>query len=479
MAVIHVVLCGGMGKRLWPISRAHYPKPFVLLPNKTTLFSETLKRNHLHCDKLMIVTNETHYSLAKGVLVQSDTTYKKDSLFILEPLSKNTANAIALAALSADKDDVLWVSPADHWISNQAVYEQELAEILSLANPSNLITIGINPTSPDTQYGYIQYDEEVLLSDKISCYKVKKFHEKPTLVRAKYYLEEKNYLFNSGMFCFTAGAYLNQLEQYQKKLFEQLTQLHQNKQITQDIHSYNKTEMAKLQSISIDYAVLEKSKEIQVVKSKMKWNDLGQFEQLDVLSDKDEHLNSKGAHILTHDARNNTIYSDNRNIAVLGVDNLVIVDSPDAILVSKKGESSKIQDFVNKQQTQNPTLFENPWLEHRPWGSFRVIKNEANTKVKELIVLPNKRLSLQSHKHRAEHWIVTKGQATVQLDDEFIELNEGQSIDILKEQRHRLENKTQSEIKLIEVQFGTYLGEDDIIRYEDDFERDGIHHAYK
>ncbi|MEK9657833.1 MAG: mannose-1-phosphate guanylyltransferase/mannose-6-phosphate isomerase [bacterium] len=471
MATIHVVLCGGFGKRLWPISRAQYPKPFIPLQNDETLFNLTLNRNTKHCDKRMIVTNVAHAALAQGACYNCDSGKQRETLFLLEGIAKNTATSVTLAALAADPEDILWVTPADHWIADNQRYSDELSYAIDIAQDNALLTIGITPDSPNTQYGYIQRGKPYKQQQDIHCYKVEKFHEKPNKKTAQHYLTSGQYFWNSGMFCFKAGVFLNELQQHAPQLLKGAKSLHQHVSKKENCWQYTADKMQALQAVSIDVAVMEKSQNLMMLASKIDWRDLGQFEQLQHLTETDQYGNSKGQNIYVQDAQNNYIYSQDRYVAAVGVSELIIADTPDALLVSKRGCSAGIQTLVTKKSEKNPELFNESPVEKRPWGSFRVIKNESSIKVKEITVQPGKRLSLQKHQHRKEHWVVIAGDATVQVEQQTQQLSVGQSIDIPLGAIHRLSNQGSAPVKIIEVQFGDYLGEDDIERLEDDYKR--------
>ena len=331
--------------------------------------------------------------------------------------------------------------------------------------------MGIRPQHPSPHYGYIQRTQLLETQHDIQCFDVKCFHEKPSVTRAETYLAEGSYFWNSGMFCFKAATFLSELAQHQPDFYHKLVTLHQNRRSKDPLVSYDQDAMSQLPALSIDVALMEKSERIAMIASDIDWCDLGQFEQFQTLLPKDSDGNTKGDHIYTQDAKNNFIYSKNRCVAAVGVEDLIITDTPDAVLVSKKGCSEGIQHVVETIQEKNPKLFHESMIEYRPWGSFRVLQNEASIKVKELTVLPTKRLSLQTHKHRNEHWVVTAGIATVELDDQTLTLEIGQTCDIANGAKHRLSNNGDTPLKIIEVQFGSYLGEDDIVRLEDDFKR--------
>jgi mannose-1-phosphate guanylyltransferase len=454
----NIILCGGNGTRLWPISRALMPKQFVKLFDEESLFQLTVKRNISTCSKQFIVSNAEQYFLASD---QLDELSSKNNLFLLEPIAKNTAPAIALACFALPADELVLVSPSDHLIKDEISYKKVLQEAQSLAEDNNIVTFGITPSYPETGYGYIESEGN----------NVKAFHEKPDSDIAQSYLDSGNFYWNSGMFCFKAGVFLEELKNYSPKIYETSLKAFKNTKIdSTGLIRISHEDMQAIPEDSIDYAVMEKSKRVKVVTADIGWSDLGSFDALDEEFKKDKDGNTITPHLYSIDAKNNFIYSKQRAIALVDIENLIIVDTGDAILISKKGSSQKVKTIV--KEVSKDTQLHNIHLEaHRPWGTYTVLEDTAGYKIKTIVVNPGKRLSLQKHLHRSEHWIVVKGTATVTVGDLTYPIRENESTYIKMGELHRLENEGKFPLILIEVQVGDYLGEDDIIRIEDDFQR--------
>ena len=449
----NIILCGGSGTRLWPLSRKLMPKQFLkLFDNKTkSLFQKTIERNSKLCNEFVVITNENQYFLA---LDQIDELNSKFNIkFLLEEIGKNTAPAIAFAALESNEEDVLFVTPSDHLIKNEEEYEKAVLRAKELAENGYLVTFGINPNSPNTGYGYIEANGEDVV----------KFHEKPSLEKAKEYLK-KGYLWNSGMFMFKAGVYLEELKKHSPKVYESCLEVYKNhvKPITNN--QLRITNMKNIPDISIDYAVMEKSKKIKVVKSNFEWNDVGSFDSLINEIDSKETIEIDG--------KNNFYYSDNKKVITsIGIEDLIVIDTKDALLISKKGQTQKVKEIVNILKKENKELIELHTVVHRPWGTYEVLIDEKGYKIKRIVVKPGKRLSLQKHFHRNEHWIVVSGTAEVQVGEKTYLVRPNESTYIKMGEIHRLSNPGKIPVILIEAQVGEYTGEDDIIRIDDDFKR--------
>ncbi len=441
----NVILCGGSGTRLWPLSRALLPKQFVKIFDNDSLFSKTLKRNTF-AENRIIICNESHYFLAL------DECGGNSAKFILEPFGKNTAAPIVFCALSVDKDEILLVTPSDHLIELEDEYNRSIKAAVELANDGKLVTFGITPNEPNIGYGYIKADGN----------NVKSFIEKPSLKKAKELLAQGDCYFNSGMFCFKAGVFIDQMQKYAPNILEQARQAILNVENNSDIMRIKPQYMQNIDDISIDYALMQKSENIAMVPLNARWSDMGSFDEL---SKKVQSSPSTSI-----DANNNFVISY-KNSALVDVDDLIIVDTKDALLVTKKGSSQKVKNVYNLIKKTNPNLCEIHTKAYRPWGSYEVLEDAPNFKIKKIIVKPYKRLSLQKHLHRSEHWVVVSGEALVTIDYKETLLKNNQSIYIEKQKLHRLENKLDTDLILIEVQVGDYLGDDDIIRIEDDYSR--------
>ena len=457
--MINIVLCGGNGTRLWPLSRKYMPKQFVKIFNEQSLFELTLKRNSKVATYFYIVSNETQYFLA---LDQSrEYLNGKKINFLLEPIGRNTAPAIALTCFSLDYDDIVLVTPSDHLIKNEIEYENIIKQAKELAEQNYLITFGISPKYPDTGYGYIQAKKEI---DKI--YEVKLFHEKPNKDTAIKYLKNGNFFWNSGIFCFKAGLFLEELKKFSPEIYNKSQIAFKNAIIDRNVIRIQEKDMNQIPEDSIDYAVMEKSNKVKLIESNINWNDLGSFDSLS------EELPSF-IDTIDIDSDNNFIYSDNKDkiVATIGLKNYIIIDTKDAILISKKGKTQEVKKIVKKLNIKNPNILESHKIVYRPWGSYEVLMETKKYKIKKIIVKPGKRLSLQKHFHRSEHWVVVSGTATVIIGNNKYLVSPNESKYIKIGEIHRLENEGKIDVVLIEVQVGEYIEEDDIIRLEDDFKR--------
>ena len=438
--MINIILCGGSGTRLWPISRTLMPKQFVKLFKDESLFELTVKRNSKICNEILVVSNEEQYFLAL------DQTESFNARFLLEPIGRNTAPAIALSCMGLDKDEIVLVTPSDHLIKDAEEYTNVINKAKELSIQNNLVTFGITPDSPETGFGYIEADD----------LNVKAFHEKPDFYTAKKYLDKGNYLWNSGMFMFKAGVFLEELKKYAPSIYETSKKAYENRKNKNAIIRINRIDMEKIPSNSIDYAVMEKSNKVKIVPSNIGWSDVGSFDAL-----------SKE---LPNDENNNFIIS-NKIVKTIDINDSIIIDTTDALLISKKGSSQQVKEIVNYLKIQNPKLTKEHSLVHRPWGTYETLIEDNGYKIKRIIVQPNKRLSLQKHFHRNEHWIVVKGTATVTVGNNTKIVRANESTYIRMGEVHRLSNDGKIPIVLIEAQVGEYTGEDDIVRIEDDFER--------
>ena len=455
----NIILCGGSGTRLWPISRILMPKQFVKLFEDQSLFQLTVKRNAKVCDEQFIVSNTEQYFLA---LDQLEELEKTNNRYLLEPVGRNTAPAIALACMELKPETIVLVTPSDHLIKNEEEYSKVLLRAKELAEKDNLVTFGITPDFAETGFGYIE-------SDKLNSEEVKAFHEKPDKVTAQKYVDAGNYYWNSGMFCFKAGVFLDELEKYSPEIYSTCKEALDNNSDV-DITRIKHDDMMNIPEDSIDYAVMEKSTKVKVIASDIEWSDVGSFDALYEELPKDENGNTKNNKHIAIDAKNNFIYEKDKYIATVDVENLIIVDTGDALLVSKKGSSQKVKQVV--AEIKKTTQLHNIHLTgYRPWGSYTVLEDKPGYKIKRIEVKPGKRLSLQKHYHRNEHWIVVSGTATVTVGNTKRYVRPNESTYINMGELHRLENEGKIPVVLIEAQVGEYTGEDDIVRIEDDFKR--------
>ncbi len=444
----NVILCGGSGTRLWPLSRTLMPKQFIRLFNAKSLFDLTLRRN-VHAQKTIIVCNEAHYFLALD-----ECGGKKIDKFILEPFGKNTAAAITFAALCCDEDEILLITPSDHLIEDEAEYKKALLIAQSYANQNFLVTFGIKPSEPNTGYGYIKADKN---GD------VERFIEKPNLETAVKFIKEGEYYFNSGMFCFKAGVFLNEMKKYAPSIVKDVTAAIEGSVNELNLLKISPNFMDKIEDISIDYALMQKSLNIKMVPLDAGWSDMGSFDELS------KKMKSDGEP-LQIDASENFVIAK-KPTALVDVQNLLVVDTEDALLIAKKGSSQKVKEVYKHFSNSLPEICEAHTSVYRPWGSYEVLGEGNGYKMKKIIVKPGKRLSLQKHFKRNEHWIVVEGEALVTIDSDKTPLKQNESIYIKKEQTHRLENTANTDLIVIEVQTGEYLGEDDIVRISDDYDR--------
>jgi mannose-1-phosphate guanylyltransferase len=472
--MINMILCGGSGTRLWPISRTLMPKQFVKLFDDRSLFQLTVSRNLPFCTKQMIVSNAEQYFLATDQLEELGSDYNPS--YLLESVARNTAPAIALACLALRKDDVVLVTPSDHLIKNKANYAAAVERAKKLAEDGFLVTFGITPEYAETGYGYIEADKVKGGAGEGAPghgEDVKAFHEKPDRQTAEAYIEAKNYYWNSGMFCFKAGVFLEELEKHSPEIYQASCSAFENTKTGQHGQMFRVPldDMAAIPEDSIDYAVMEKSAKVKVVASDIDWSDLGSFDSLDAELPKDENGNTRCKHLYTIDAKNNFVYAKERAVALTDVEDLIVVDTGDALLISKKGSSQKVKDVVKKLKEGETDLHHIHLTAHRPWGTYTILEENNRYKIKRIEVKPGKRLSLQKHFHRSEHWVVVSGTAIVQVGENETLVRRNESTYIPMGEMHRLGNPGKVDLVLIEAQVGEYLGEDDIVRIEDDHNR--------
>lgn len=453
----NIILCGGSGTRLWPISRSLMPKQFVKLFNDRSLFQLSVERNSKVCKSQFIVSNADQYFLA---LDQLEELGKTNNTYLLEPVGRNTAPAIALACMALDKDEIVLVTPSDHLIKNEEAYALVVKRATELAKENDLVTFGIKPTFAETGFGYIEARGE----------EVKAFHEKPDFKTATAYLEAGNYYWNSGMFCFKADVFLEELQKYSPTIYDACKIAFENAN-TEDMIRIKHEDMLNIPDNSIDYAVMENSSKVKVIASDIGWSDVGSFDALYDELEQDSNGNTKNEKHIAIDSKNNLIIGSEKTIATIDVEDLIIVDSGDALLVSKKGRSQKVKQVVEKLKAQDSHLPNIHLTAHRPWGTYTVLEDTPRYKIKRIVVKPGKRLSLQKHYHRNEHWIVVSGTATVTVGDQTKIVRPNESTYIKMGEVHRLANDGKIPVVLIEAQVGEYTGEDDIVRIEDDFAR--------
>lgn len=458
--MINVILCGGSGTRLWPLSREKKPKQFINFSDGKSLLQRTVLGNQQFCSQFMVVCNAEH---SYAVQNQLEEMRLEPHSYIFEPIPKNTAAAVCFAMLSIDPNEIALITPADHYIDYSNDYLKAITEANNFAANDFLTIFGIYPRNPDTGFGYIEIEQNK---------NVKKFHEKPSFKVAESYLKKGNFYWNSGMICVKAGIFLEKMKMHAPLIYETSLNAFQKAAITKNQYKILSDEMDSIPSESVDHALLEKIETLKCVPSTFEWNDIGSFDSLFSHLPKDVEGNAvdaKNAHFL--DSANNLVLGNKRMISLIDIEDLVIVDTPDALLVSKLGSTQKVKEVVTRLKKGNTTLHRDHIEDFRPWGSFTVLDSVEKYKVKKLVVLPGKRLSLQKHQYRSEHWVVVSGKALVTIGTEEKLLHPNDSIFIPQGEVHRIHNPGDTELVIIEVQYGDYTGEDDIIRIQDDFSR--------
>jgi len=460
-----VLLSGGSGTRLWPLSREAYPKQFLALAGQRTMLQDTWQRVAPLVDAApIVVANEEHRFLAAEQLRQMGVEH---AAIMLEPVGRNTAPAIAAAALQAmaqGDDPLLLVLPSDHVVRDAEAFRDAVRAAGPAAASGALVTFGIVPETAETGFGYIQAEA----GDGVR--RVLRFVEKPDAATAQAYLEAGGYYWNSGMFLFRASRYLEELGRFRPDILAAVRAGFDAAQRDGDFIRLDKEAFAASPSDSIDYAVMEKTDRAMVLPVDIGWNDVGSWSALWDVSEQDSDGNAGRGDVIAVDSRNNYAYA-RRLVALVGVDDLVVVETDDAVLVARKDKVQQVKDVVARLKAEQRSHAVLHREVHRPWGSYDSIDADAGFQVKRIKVKPGARLSLQSHKHRAEHWIVVRGTARVTRDNDVFELHANQSTYIPLGAKHRLENPGTDMLELIEVQSGDYLGEDDIVRYEDVYGR--------
>jgi mannose-1-phosphate guanylyltransferase/mannose-6-phosphate isomerase len=472
--IIPVILSGGAGTRLWPISRRMHPKPFMEVAGKP-LLAHALERAALIADEALIVTNQDHYFLTENLL--KDTPKAPKVSYLLEPKGRNTAPAIALAVRHIQEahgdDAVCLVLAADHLISDDAAFEKAVGQAAAQAQAGNLVVFGIRPTAPETGYGYLEVAEP---GD--GPQPLKSFVEKPNRATAEQYLAAGRYYWNSGMFCFAVGVMADNLAAHAGDVWAASEAAFAAAQEAAGVTRFEENSFIAQPDISIDYAVMEKAQKIAMVPAGFGWSDVGSWDAVAGAQDADTDGNHAAGVDRVHfvDTHNTHIESTShirKVIAAIGVDNLVIIDTPDALLVADRAKSQDVKLVVEAlKASADAELTELPATVYRPWGTYATLKQEDGYQVKRIAVAPGQKLSLQYHHKRAEHWVVTQGKALVQVGDEEFKTGPGEYQYIPLGEKHRLSNVGNDELVLIEVQVGDYLEEDDIVRLEDVYGRD-------
>ncbi|SEA57883.1 mannose-1-phosphate guanylyltransferase/mannose-6-phosphate isomerase [Alkalimonas amylolytica] len=463
-----IIMAGGSGTRLWPLSRGNYPKQFLPLAGKHSMLQQTLLRlNGVEHQPPLIICNEEHRFLAAEQIRQLEQGVMQ---ILLEPVGRNTAPAIALAALQAcqqQDDAILLVMAADHVFTDVEALHQAIATALPFAESGKMVTFGITPTQPETGYGYIQQGQAL----NGGGFTVARFVEKPGSALAQQYLDSGDYLWNSGIFLFKASRYLEELQKFRLDIYQACQDALSEQTPDMDFIRIKQHAFEQCPAESIDYAVMEKTDAAVVVPLDAGWNDVGGFAALWQISAKDEHGNVLSGDVIAHDTRNSLVRSDDKLVATVGVDDLVIITTKDAVLVAHKDKTQDVKQIVAELQLADRHEVSFHREVYRPWGKYDSVDSGARFQVKRITVKPGAKLSVQMHHHRAEHWIVVSGTAKVTINDTEQYLTENQSVYIPITAVHALENPGKVDLELIEVQSGSYLGEDDIVRFEDRYGR--------
>jgi mannose-1-phosphate guanylyltransferase/mannose-6-phosphate isomerase len=467
--IIPVILSGGSGSRLWPLSRKNYPKQYLSLTSENTMLQETILRLRelKHIADPIIVCNADHRFL---VAEQCHQINIRNPIIMLEPIGQNTAPAIAAAAFqSIKKSDnaVLLVLSADHIIENIDVFNCAIHAAYEQALNGKLTIFGVKPTEANTGYGYIKSSNEI--SDGV--YEVQEFVEKPNMSKAQLFFEKGEYLWNIGIFMFQANTLINELDAYSPKIISSARNAVNLATIDLDFIRLDSNAFKSSPSMSIDNALLEKSNNVVVVQLNTKWSDIGSWSSLYDIGKKDKDGNILIGDVISIDTLDTYINANHHIVATLGVDNLVIVDTPDATLIASRHKAQEVKSVVDFLEANKRTESSSNRKVYRPWGWYDSIELGINFQVKRLNINPGAKLSLQLHNKRAEHWIVVSGVASVTSDEQIFTLKQGESTYIPQKIKHSLENKTSMPLEVIEVQSGSYLGEDDIVRFEDIYGR--------
>lgn len=475
--VTPVILCGGSGTRLWPLSRAGFPKQFLSLTGNESLFQQAAQRlvglaaDDIQVAKPLIVTGEEHRFLASEQLREASIEL---GATLLEPVGRNTAPALTLAALAAQadgEDPVLVVTPADQTVVNTTAFTQAMQQAVREADSGNIVILGITPDRPETGYGYIQAQAQ----NGAEAMGVQRFVEKPNATTAQQYIKEGGYYWNAGMFVLKVSVWLKALAVFRPDIAESTTVAWNGKTQDNTFVRPGKAEFTAIPSESIDYAVIEhcpgSSFPIKMVPLDAGWNDLGAWDAVWNVLSKDANGNAHLGDVLTTDSKNTLVHATSRLVSLVGVENLIVVETPDAVLVADKTRSQDVKRIVTQLQTTKREEHALHRKVHRPWGWYDSIDEGGRFKVKRIQVKPKASLSLQKHHHRAEHWIVVTGTAEITNGDKVLTLTENQSTYIPLGEVHRLANPGTIPLEIIEVQSGSYFGEDDIVRFEDTYGR--------
>lgn len=473
--IIPVILCGGVGSRLWPISRATHPKFFIRLADNQSFLQKTLLRavNIPGVENIITVSNQD--LLFKIKSDYDELSSKIPSLiknhYILEPFGRNTAPAVLMAALKArdyfKADTNLLVLAADHLISDNEAFSEAVMAASELSDKGKLVTFGIHPTRPETGFGYIEHEGSNVI----------RFVEKPNRAKAQEYIDSGRFLWNSGMFCFRTSTLIDEMELHCNALFNVTLNTHtKSKDKSKDESFQLSIDAETFKAVpdeSIDYALMEKSENVSVVTLSSHWQDIGSWQSFGEMTPADDNQNRIKGQTILKDTTNCTINTEKRLVAGVGLDDLVIIDTADALLVAKKNRTQEVKQIYQQLKENNHETYKIHQTVYRPWGTYTILEEGPNFKIKRIVVNPEASLSLQMHHHRSEHWVVVSGCANVQNGENTIILKENESTFIPPKTKHRLQNLNQAPLIIIEVQTGSYLGEDDIVRFDDVYGRVG------
>ncbi|MCG8906489.1 MULTISPECIES: mannose-1-phosphate guanylyltransferase/mannose-6-phosphate isomerase [unclassified Pseudomonas] len=468
--MIPVILSGGSGSRLWPLSRKQYPKQFLALTGEHTLFQQTLERLVFEgMEPPVVVSNQEHRFIVQE---QLEALNLKTQSILLEPFGRNTAPAVAIAAmklLAEGRDELLLVLPADHVIDDQRAFQRALALATNAAEKGEMVLFGIPANRPETGYGYIKAGDERGLPDGVI--RVERFIEKPDEARAQQFVEDGGYFWNSGMFLFRASRFLEELKKHDADIYDTCLLALERSQHDGELINIDAATFECCPDNSIDYAVMEKTRRACVVPLAAGWNDVGSWSSIWEVHDKDADGNVTMGDVVVHDSHNCLVHGNGKLVSVVGLEDIVVVETKDAMMIAHKDRVQDVKKVVNQLDAAGRTETQNHCQVYRPWGSYDSVDMGGRFQVKHITVKPGARLSLQMHHHRAEHWIVVSGTAQVTCDDKTFLLTENQSTYIPIASVHRLANPGKIPLEIIEVQSGSYLGEDDIERLEDVYGR--------
>ncbi len=459
-----IILCGGSGTRLWPLSRTLRPKQLLALNGEQTLLQQTASRllKHVDAANLFTVTHEDHKFEVKGQLAEVAPNAVANVL--AEPCARNTLPAIAWAVNKInqqDADATIGVFASDHAIDNQQAFLDAWQTAEIAAQDDYLVLLGIKPDNPATGYGYIKPSQQLSYTGALPVHQVAQFVEKPDSEKAAQFVRD-GYLWNSGMFVFKASAFMSMLQHYQPEMAQQIASM--------SADNFAET-YANFPNLSMDYGLAEKAEKVAVVPVDMAWSDLGSWDSIYQRHEKDADNNVTKGDVFTQDTKNSLLWSQTSLLATAGLDNIVVIQTADATLICDRSRTEEIKSLVARVKAYKPELTEIHQTVYRPWGSYTVLEESANFKIKRIVVNPGAKLSMQMHKHRSEHWVVVSGEATISNNEIEYKLQENQSTYIPKTHRHRLANQGEKPLAIIEVQCGDYVGEDDIIRFDDTYGR--------